>query len=394
MVSMREQEPATQGDPDLPAPAPAPPSGYLDAVGGQPLLPVAQRAWSAAADQSWADPARLHHRGRRAGMVLDAARASVATSLGVRPEEVYFTACGPVSIGAAVAGMAEGRSRVSGRIVASAVESMALMTAVEAASTELELVPVGRTGRIDLEQWQRALELPTALACLQAANAEVGTRQPIQLAARAAHDLGIPVLVDATQVVGRDDIPPDWDLLTASARDWGGPAGVGVLAVRASARWIPDQTPDRGWVGGFPDIPAAAAAATALEYLGPVAAQESERLRTLVDRLRHELPAAVEGLEVAGDPDDRLPHILTFTCTDITGEILVTELDRRGVAVASGSACTADNRMPSHVLAAMGISSDASVRVSLPIGCTTATVDLLLAELPGAVATVRARFEP
>lgn len=326
-------------------------------------------------------------------MLLDAARASVAASLGTRPDEIYFTASGPVSIAAAVAGMVEGRSRISRRAVASAVESMALMTAAEQEASDVTLVPVDRFGRVDLAAWAVALEEPTAVACLQAANAEVGTRQPIAAAARIAHDHGVPLLVDATQVVGRDDIPPDWDLLTASARDWGGPAGVGVLAVRASARWIPEQTPDRGWVGGFPDIAAAAAAASALEYLRPVAAEESLRLRGLVEHLRDELPRAVPGLEVAGDPTDRLPHILTFTCADVTGEILVTELDRRGVAVASGSACTADNRMPSHVLAAMGISSDASVRVSLPFGCTSATVRMLINELPGAVATVRARFD-
>ncbi len=375
----------------LPDPAPIPPTGYLDAVGGQPMLPVARAAWLAAGDQSWADPARLHHRGRRAGMVLDAARASVASSIGARPDEIFFTASGPVSIAAAVAGMLEGRSRVSTRVVAGAVESMALMDA--AAAGDLDLVGVDRDGRIDLDAWRAAVSQPTALACLQAANAEVGTRQPISQAARIARDQGVPLLVDATQVIGRDAVPPDWDLLTASARDWGGPAGVGILAVRAGARWLPEQTPDRGWVGGFPDISAAAAAATALEYLRPAAAAESDRLRALVALLRAELPAVVVGLDVAGSADDRLPHIVTFTCADVTGELLVTELDRRGVAVASGSACTADNRMPSHVLAAMGLSRDASVRVSLPFGCSLETVELLIRELPASVDVVRSRFE-
>ncbi|MDI1289311.1 MAG: aminotransferase class V-fold PLP-dependent enzyme, partial [bacterium] len=97
-------------------------------------------------DQSWADPARLHHRGRRAGMLLDAARASVAASLGARPDEIYFTASGPVSITAAVAGMVEGRSRVSGRVVASAVESMAMMTAAQSVASDVDLVRVDRSG--------------------------------------------------------------------------------------------------------------------------------------------------------------------------------------------------------------------------------------------------------
>jgi cysteine desulfurase len=78
----------------------------------------------------------------------------------------------------------------------------------------------------------------------------------------------------------------------------------------------------------------------------------------------------------------------------VVGEVLVGELDRRGVSVASGSACTADARMASHVLPAMGPASDASVRVSLPLGCSAATVDLLLREFPSAVAAARAGLEP
>ena len=81
----------------FPEPAPRPPTGYLDAVAGQPLLPAARQAWLAAAELAWSDPARLHHEGRRAGMVLDAARASVAGYLGVRPEEVFFTSSGPTA---------------------------------------------------------------------------------------------------------------------------------------------------------------------------------------------------------------------------------------------------------------------------------------------------------
>ena len=154
-------------------------------------------------------------------------------------------------------------------------------------------------------------------------------------------------------------------------------------------RWRPADSPDRGWVGGFPDIPGAAAAAAALEYLRPHAAEESARLSGLVDLIRATLPGLVPGITVAGDPVDRLPHIVTITCAGVTGEEIVTELDRRGVAVASGSACTADTRMPSQVLAAMGLDDGASVRISLPLGCTADSVELLLREFAPAVAGVR-----
>lgn len=376
----------------LPDPAPRPPAGYLDAVAGQPILPVARQAWLAAAEQAWSDPARLHHDGRRAGMVLDAARASLATSLGVRPADVFFTSSGPTAVQLALAGLLQARPGPS-RVVASAVESLAVLDPARRLADEVDLAPVDSVGRLDLAAFESALNRPTAVACVQAANAEVGTRQPLGDAAAVARAQGVPLVVMAVQVIGRDAVPQDWDVLTASARDWGGPAGVGILVVRPSIRWTPDQNPDRGWVGGFPDIAGAAAAATALEYLAPVAEAESKRLSAMIDRLRHDLPMLVPGLTLAGDPRDRLPHILTFTCAAVPGELLVGELDRRGISVASGSACTADTRMASHVLEAMGLVSGASIRISLPFGCDMASVDALVRELPGAVAAVAERID-
>lgn len=371
----------------LPDPAPAPPPGYLDAVGGQPLLPVARQAWLAAAEQAWSDPARLHHPGRRAGLVLDAARASIATGLGVRPQEVFLTSSGPTAVGAAVQGLLQ-RGR-TGRAVVSAAESLAVTSPADRWASAVERVPVAVTGAVELEALAAALASPADLLCVQAANGEVGTRQPLAEVASLARAAGVPLLVHAVQVIGRGPAPTDWDVLAASARDWGGPAGVGVLAVRASVQWSPEENPDRGWVGGFPDIAAAAAAATALEYLAPHADAEAARHFVLTDLIRRRLPALDPSIVVVGDPVDRLPHIVTFTCRGVIGEAVVHELDRRGIAVASGSACTSDTRLPSQVLAAMGLAADASVRVSLPLGCTEETVNAFLRALPDAVEAAR-----
>ena len=373
----------------FPEPAPRPPTGYLDAVAGQPLLPAARQAWLAAAELAWSDPARLHHEGRRAGMVLDAARASVAGYLGVRPEEVFFTSSGPTAAAVAVQGLLDARGGAPARVVIGAVESLAVTSPVGRWSSEADVIPVDSTGRIDPAAFESALAHPAALACLQAANGEVGTRQPVGPVLGAARRAGVPLLVHAVQVVGRGPVPSDWDVLAASARDWGGPAGVGVLAVRTSVRWTPDENPDRGWVGGFPDVPGAAAAATALEYVAPWVEQEARRAHDLTAVIRAQLPEIVPGVTVAGSPDDRLPHIVTFTVPGVTGEVLVTELGRVGLSVASGSACTADTRMPSQVLAAIGLAADASVRVSLPYACTEATVEAFLDALPGAVESAR-----
>lgn len=362
-----------------------PPSGYLDAVGGQPLTEAVRRAWLAAAEQAWSDPARLHHAGRRAGLVLDTARQSVATSLGIDRDEVYWTSSGPTAVATALQGLLRG----GGRVAATAVESLAVLSPARSMAVDVDLVAVDGTGRIDLDDLDRALAERPAVLAVQAANPEVGTRQPLAQVHERAQRAGVPLLVHAVQVIGRDPMPADWDVMAASARDWTGPAGVGVLAVRRHLAWTPDENPDRGWVGGFPDIPGAVAAATALEQLLPSSPGEAERHRELTRRIRDQLPRLAAGVQVVGAPDDRLPHIVTFTCDGVVGESVVDGLARRGFSVASGSACTSDVRMPSQVLAAMGVAADASVRVSLPFGCTDDTVDGFLAVLPEVLASAR-----
>ena len=372
----------------LPEPAPVPPAGYLDAVAGQPLLPAAIAAWQVAAAQAWSDPARLHHPGRVAGQLLDAARVSFAGLLGIRSDEVFLTSSGPTAVATAIEGLCR-RPGAPDRVIATAVESMAVLAPADQWAAEVDLVPVDRDGCLDDAALAAALERPAAVVCVQAANPEVGTRQDLTRAAELARTAGVPLLVHAIQVIGRGPVPEHWDLLAASARDWGGPAGVGLLAVRSDVRWRPDETPDRGWLGGFPDIAGAVAAARAWEYLQPAVADEAARQFMLTESIRHALPSAGPGVEVVGHPTVRVPHIVTFTCDDVVGEQLVHELSRHGISVASGSACTADARMPSQVLPAMGYTPDASLRVSLPLGCSADTVERFLDVLPQALAAAR-----
>jgi cysteine desulfurase len=115
---------------------------------------------------------------------------------------------------------------------------------------------------------------------------------------------------------------------------------------------------------------------------------QADSNRVMIDRVRSELVSM--NLSCAGHPTDRLPHILTFSIEGAAGGALVTELDKRGIQVASGSACTADTRMPSHVLEAMGLPNDSSIRISLPPDCSEETINLFLSQLPAALAVVTA----
>ena len=375
---------------------------YLDAASTEPLHPAARAALLSALDDGWADPARLHGDGRRARLLLDQARQRIAAVLGCRADELTFTSSGTQAVHLAVLGTVHARRRAGRHIVASAVEHSSVLHAVDYCvreGAEATIAGVGTTGRAGPGEFAAALRPPaasptgTALACLQSANHEVGTLQPVEEVARACRYVSIPLLVDAAASAGRMPIPGGWSLLTASAHKWGGPAGLGVLAVRKGTRWrspLPGGAQDRGgWAPGYPNVPAAVAAAAALEAMETERLTSETALRALTDRIRHQIPAAIPDTVVYGDPVLTLPHIVTICCLYVNGEALVTELDRAGFGVSSGSACTADTLKPSHVLEAMGVITHGNVRVSLPRATTAESVERFIAVLPGIVARLR-----
>ncbi|MEU8322895.1 aminotransferase class V-fold PLP-dependent enzyme [Nonomuraea sp. NPDC048881] len=369
---------------------------YFDAASSEPLHPQAREALLAAIDVGWADPARLYTQARRAHLLLEQARTEVAEALGARPDEVSFTSSGTQAAHLGVLGTLHGRRRVGRHLVTSAVEHSSVLHAAgvhERDGGTVETVGVSLEGRVDLDAFAEAVARPgTALACLQTANHEVGTVQPVAEAAAACRAGGVPLLVDAAQTAGRMPIPPGWSVLTASAHKWGGPAGVGVLAVRKGTRFrsfLPEDERERRRVPGFENVPGIVAAAAALRAMSAEAAQEQARLSTLVARIRETVPKVVPDVEVIGDPVGRAPHIVTFSCLYVDGEALLTELDKAGFAVSSGSSCTASTLRPSHVLEAMGVLTHGNVRVSLPRGTSAAEVDRFLAVLPDLVRRIR-----
>jgi cysteine desulfurase len=293
-----------------------------------------------------------------------------------------------------VLGGLAGRQRSGQVLVHSAIEHSAVLRI--AGRHKAVSVPVDRLGRLDLDSWSAAVKGPgVALAALISASHEVGTVQPVAAAADACAGAGVPLYVDAAQSVGRVPVPPGWSILSASAHKWGGPPGVGVLAVRKGVRWEPAEQsgPPPSFQSGSqasPDLPAIVAAAAALRAAAADADAEAARLSALVDRVRATVPATVADVEVVGDPVDRLPHLVTFSVLYVDGEALLHALDRRGFAVSSGSSCTSDTLRPSHVLEAMGVLSHGNVRISLHRDTTSDQVDEFLALLPGVVAALRA----
>ncbi|WP_239164129.1 cysteine desulfurase family protein [Actinoplanes palleronii] len=370
---------------------PAGPPVYLDAASAAPLHPVAREAMFAALADGWADPARLYAAGRRAQQLQEAATAVVAEIFRVRPDELSFWPSGAAAAQAAVLGGLAGRRRAGRVLVHSAIEHSAVLHAAGAGETTE--VGVNRLGRLDLDAWATAVAAPgVALAALISASHEVGTVQPVAEAAASCAGSGVPLFVDAAQSAGRVPLPSGWSLLSASAHKWGGPPGVGLLVVRKGVRWISPTPQDdlyRPRPSGAADLPAIVAAAASLRAVTAEAQAEAVRLSALVEQIRDRVAATVPDVEIVGDPVDRLPHLVTFSCLYVDGEALLHALDRRGFAVSSGSSCTSSTLRPSHVLEAMGVLSHGNVRVSLHRGTTPAEVDRFLAVLPGLVAEIR-----
>lgn len=337
---------------------------FLDVTSGGPLNSAASDALSASLADGWANPARLHHEGRRARLLADAARASIAARIGAKPDEVVFASSHPAALAAAL-------TRAD-QITASAVEHSTILAK---AATE---VPVALDGRVDPGAFAQ-LAQGADLAALQLASAETGTCQPVAEVRSQLH--GIPLLMDANHAVGVIDLP-EWDVLAAGANGWGGPQDVAVLATKRALRAAPPQLIE-------PSVPLLVAAAAGLEYTDDRRKKNEQRLRALTTKLRELTPRLVDDVEVVGHATARLPQIMTFSCLYVDGEALVYELDRRGFAVSSGSACATEQHIPSHVLAAMGVFTGGNVRVSLPLECSDADVEAFLAALPEAVTTVR-----
>lgn len=357
---------------------------YLDSASSEPLHPAARAVLEQALERGYADPRRLHGPGRNARLMLDKARAVTAEALGVRPDEITFTPSGTHAVHLGVLGLLAGHARSGDRLLAGAVEHASVMHTGrwhQQRGGSFDTLPVDSLGRVIDDGAAGA----TVLA-VQSANHEVGTVQPVT--ALAAH---APLFMDACASAGRVPLPEGWSAAAVSAHKWGGPAGVGMLLVRKGSRWrnpFPgdDRVDERAT--GMENVAGALAAAAALQAVVAEQAEVGDRQARLIDRLRAGV-AAIGDTEIVGDPVDRLPHLVTFSFLYVDGESIVSELDRRGFAVASGSACTASILEPSHVLTAMGALTHGNLRVSLGRDAAEADIDRLLTELPGVVSDIR-----
>lgn len=375
---------------------------YLDHASAWPLRPEARQAWLDASAVAWSDPARGHHEGRAARDLLDRATATTAAAVGADEHGLVWTSGGTEAVHLAVLGSARAaRRRGDGRrhVVCSAVEHSSVLRACERLRDEhgfrLDVVGVDAAGLVDPDEVARVVDDDTLAVHVQHANHEVGAVQPTHDIATVCRRHGALLHVDACQSVGQMGVTLDQlgaDLLSASAAKFGGPRGVGFLAVGPDGRvaaLLEGDERQRRRRAGLEDVPGVAAAAVALEVARTNLQSEHSARELLRRHLRQRLPEAVDDVQVHGPLADAHPGIVAVSALYVDGEALVAALDEAGYAVHSGSSCASTSGEPSHVLVAMGVLTHGHVRLSFGPELTTADLDRFVATYAEVVGRLR-----
>lgn len=369
---------------------------YLDYAATTPLDPEVREAMRGV-EEVYANPNSVHRPGQEARRILEEARERIAHLLGCLPREVVFTASGSEAAALALMGVALARGR--GHIVSSRVEHSAVLGALkllEGLGFAVTLLPPDREGLIHPEQVREALGPETILVSLMTANNETGVLMPVREVAQLCRERGVLFHTDAVQAIGQLPFRMDEvgaDLVSLAAHKFYGPKGIGALLVRRGVEVFPlvPGKQEGGRRGGTQSPVLAHGMAVALEKAHRLMPEEGPRLLALRRRLEAGL-LAVPGVERNGHPERRLPKIVNVTVQGADGEALLLAMDLLGVAVSSGSACSAGSLEPSHVLLALGRSREearASLRFSLGRFTTEAEVDRALEAFRKAVAQAR-----
>ncbi len=374
---------------------------YLDNNATTGLDPRVLEAMTPFFVDTFGNASSIHTHGQKARAAVEDARRQVADLLGAQPQEIVFTSGGTESDNTALRGVASAFADKGRHIVTTSIEHPAVLRTCEQLSKEgfsVTYVPVGRDGIVRIDDLAKALTDQTILVSVMQVNNEAGTIQPLREIAQLAHERKIVLHTDAVQSAGK--IPVDLkelgvDLASFSAHKLHGPKGVGVLFVRRGVRYRPlllGGSHERGRRAGTENVPGIVGVGKACELAREALKDMDTRVRALRDRLEQTILDQIPQSAVNGSRTERAPHVANISFRGVEGEALLISLDFQGVAVSTGSACSSGSLEPSHVLKALGQSSDlirGSIRFSLSRMTTDEDIDYVLEVLPPTVARIR-----
>jgi len=374
---------------------------YLDNNGTTAVDPLVVEEMLPYLTDFYGNPSSAYSFGRQIKEAIEVAREKIADLLGASPTEIIFTSCGTESNNAAIASaLAIDPDRQ--HIVTSAVEHSAIIKHGEALArrgVEITWLPVDAQGQIDLADLENAVREDTALVSLMWANNETGVLFPIEKAAEISRAKGALFHSDAVQAIGK--IPIDLahskiNFLSLSGHKLHCPKGIGVLYANRKSRfnsYLYGGAQENGKRAGTENVPYIVGLGKAAEIAAKAIEEETGNVKDLRDHFENTLLASLDGLEVNGDRIERLPNTSNISISGVESEALLIMLDHEGICCSGGSACTTGSLHPSHVLMAMGYSTDrarSSVRFSFSRYNTRAEVERALPKIVAAVKKLRA----
>lgn len=386
---------------------------YFDHSATTPVHPEVAAALMHYMTDLFGNPSSVHSFGREARKAMDQARRQVAALIGAESEEIFFTSGGTEADNLAIKGVALANKKKGNHIITTSIEHHAILHTceyLEKNGFQVIYLPVDEYGMISLKALERAITDQTILISIMYANNEVGTVQPIPEIGRMARQRNIYFHTDAVQAVANlpIDVKTDSiDLLTLSGHKFNAPKGIGALYVRRGVRIEAVQHGgghERKLRAGTENVPAIVGLGKAAEIAAENLNDKIAALTTLRNTLIEGVMAKIPRVKLNGHPTQRIPGNANFSFLSLEGESLLLNLDLKGIAASSGSACSAGSLDPSHVLLAMGLSHEAahgSLRISLGRGNTMDEVQYFLTVLPEIVERLRAisplhaeKFEP
>ena len=377
---------------------------YLDHSATTPVRPEVLEAMLPFLREHHGNAGSLHRFGRNCRRAVETAREQVAALINAEPREILFTSGGTESDNLAIRGIVEATDRKAIRLVTTAVEHHAVLHVCESLAranrVDLQVAGVDQEGLVDPDAVEALLGDETVLVSVMHANNETGVVQPLERIGALCRERGIPFHSDTVQSAGK--LPLDvrklpLDLAAISGHKLYGPKGIGALFVRSGTGIEPQAVggaQERGRRAGTENVAGIVGLGRACELLSGELQSTSKQMEVLRDRLQEGALATVPDAGINGSTAHRLPNSLNMAFNDLDGERMMFALDQEGIAVSTGSACTAGSLDPSHVLLAMGQSHEhasSAIRFSLGRDNTEEEIDRVISLLPGLVEQLHER---
>lgn len=349
--------------------------------------------------EGYGNASSIYALGRKSAIALSRARADCAEVLGAEPGEIFFTGGGSESDNWAVKSAAPAQKGKK-HLITSAFEHHAVlhcMKRLEKEGFEVTYLPVYENGIVRPDDLAAAIRPDTALVSVMYANNEIGTIQPITEIGEICRERGVLFHTDAVQAAGNLEIDvkkQKIDLLSLSGHKIHAPKGVGLLYADKKVRLAPlidGGAQESGRRAGTENVAAIVGLAAAMKRAQAGMAEKNARLTVFRDRIIAEL-SKIERARLNGDAEKRLSGNVNFSFEGIEGESLLLQLDLKGIAASSGSACTSGSLDPSHVLLALGLpheTAHGSLRISMSDETTEEEVSIFLRELSPIVEKLR-----